>query len=100
MKYVILTKAEPFVRYEKKEHPKGEVKSYTRTSKYGRPVTVKAHKRVGQPPNIQESIKNVEEAGYKFQYYNRPWYVFRGERSGKEVTFTLDEIRDAFKHGF
>lgn len=98
-------KADPFVRYVVKEHPKGEVKSYTRTSKYGRPVTVKAHKRTGVPPTIKESIKNVEEAGWKFQYRNGPWYVFRGqptesEPKGKEVVFTLNEIRDAFKHGF
>lgn len=57
-------------------------------------------------PKIKECIKNIESAGWTFQYYNRPWYVFESTTNArtwggsKEITFTLTEIRHAFKYGW
>lgn len=51
-------------------------------------------------PKIKECIPYIEGCGYKFQGYNRPWYLFTSIRTEKLVTFTLTEIREAFKYGW
>ena len=48
-------------------------------------------------PRVKDCIEYVKSCGFTYEYYNRPWYVFRRE---KQITFTLTEIRDAFKNGF
>lgn len=55
-------------------------------------------------PKIKSCIAKVESAGWKFSYYNRPWYVFvpvEPRSDGrKEIPFTLTEIRDAYTNGW
>lgn len=57
-------------------------------------------------PNIKECIAYVENCGWNFQHYTRPWYVFRSVNGRKtcngstKVSFTLTEIREAFKVGW
>jgi len=55
-------------------------------------------------PKIKDCIPAIERAGYKFSYYNRPWYIFtpvepRGD-GRTYVPFTLTEIRDAYANGW
>lgn len=49
-------------------------------------------------PHIQDCIKYIESCGWDFLYYNRPWYAFGNGK--KTITFTLTEIREAFKFGW
>jgi hypothetical protein len=51
-------------------------------------------------PKIGECKAYIIDCGYHFQYYNRPWYVFKADVTGKEVTFTLGEIRHAYLYGW
>ena len=51
-------------------------------------------------PKIKECIPYIEHCGYRFLYYNRPWYVFQHEGLGREITFTLSEIREAYRYGW
>jgi hypothetical protein len=56
-------------------------------------------------PHVKDCIKYIESCGWEFQYYNIGWYVFKrinGRKfaSQSEVTFTLKEIRNAFKYGW
>lgn len=58
------------------------------------------------PKVRKECIPYIEQCGWKFKYYNRPWYVFEGVNGrttmngNKEVPFTLTEIREAFLNGW
>lgn len=57
----------------------------------------------GTLPKIKECLKQIQESGvWKFQYYNSPWYVFRDKPypEGREVTFTLTELRHAVYYGW
>lgn len=56
--------------------------------------------------NVKDCIKYIENSGWKLSYYNRPWYVFislgdaKTMNGGKEITFTLTELRYAFNFGW
>jgi len=56
--------------------------------------------------NVKDCIKYIESSGWKLYYYNRPWYVFvslgnaKTMNGGKEITFTLTELRHAFCNGW
>jgi len=51
-------------------------------------------------PRIEECKRYIEECGYTFRYYNRPWYVFMSIWTHKDVAFTLHEIRHCFQYGW
>ena len=63
-------------------------------------------------PKVKDCVAYIESCGWEFQYYNRPWYVFRikpreveswaGTKSidRSEFTFTLTELRDAKRNGW
>ena len=52
-------------------------------------------------PRVKACIAYIESCGWKLQYYNRPWYVFRHPtRTPAELVFTLTELRDTFTNGF
>jgi len=49
---------------------------------------------------IRDCIRNIESAGWTYEYYNRPWYCFRRPSDRKQIIFTLTEIRDAYNNGW
>jgi hypothetical protein len=57
-------------------------------------------------PKIQDCIAYIEGCGWKLQYFNRPWYVFKSTGTARtmggsdEITFTLTEIRHAKRYGW
>jgi hypothetical protein len=48
---------------------------------------------------VKECISYIESCGWTFDYYNRPWYVFKQEGKSS-ITFTITELRDAFNNGW
>ena len=56
-------------------------------------------------PHVKDCVKYMENLGWIFQYFNRPWYVFKNPNrttwSGShELTSTIRELRDMYKNGF
>lgn len=61
--------------------------------------------RLGLPdsgiPHVREHcIPYIKSCGFKLVTCNPPWYIFKRKADGKEVAFTLSEIRDAYKNGW
>ncbi len=56
-------------------------------------------------PKVKDCIAYIEGCGWKLDYYNRPWYVFKWtgdpRQDGKTtIPFTLTEIRHALVNGW
>jgi hypothetical protein len=54
---------------------------------------------------VKDCIKYIEGCGWKLDYYNRPWYVFKSlqwptSKNPRRVTFTLTELRHAYNNGW
>jgi hypothetical protein len=54
---------------------------------------------LGKVPSATQCKEYIESCGYRFQTWNRPWYIFRNSLQ-HEVVFTLGELRDTFKKGW
>ena len=56
-------------------------------------------------PHVKDCIEYVAHLGWRFEYYNTPWYVFvnpnRTTWNGShELNPILNELRDMYKNGF
>ncbi len=56
-------------------------------------------------PKVKDCIAYIEGCDWKFDYYNRPWYIFKWagqtiQEGRHPISFTITELRDAFKYGF
>ncbi len=57
-------------------------------------------------PKAKDCIAYIESCGWTYDYYNRPWYVFKRNcpattsLSPNSMSFTISELRDTFKYGW
>jgi hypothetical protein len=54
-------------------------------------------------PTVEQSIARIEETDYKLVHRSRGYYLFRSDTRPphcRTLSFTLAELRCAFKYGF